>query len=165
MTTADHAPGTALQEAVRRPGDVPPFTSLSRLAEQRAAHDARLMNNRLPADYPHPVERGTAVDALAGLALGEAVRRHVQHEHGTRVREALELGASWSEVAAALDVSPDDARELLRAWAEGQHRLYRGDVAEGRPRPLGLDDQEHAAVLALCALGDDETAAAPAGTA
>ncbi|MFF0361572.1 hypothetical protein [Streptomyces fungicidicus] len=94
---------------------MPPFTSLSRLAEQRAAHDARLMNNRLPADHPHPVERGTAGDALAGLALGEAVRRHVKHEHGTRVREALELGASWSEVAAALDVSPDDARALLRA--------------------------------------------------
>ncbi|MCX4482157.1 hypothetical protein OOK44_38115 [Streptomyces cellulosae] len=157
--TTDQARGERLE--IRRPGDVPPFTALSRLVEQRAGHDDRLMNNRLPADHPHPVERGTAADALAGLALGEAVRRRIADEHGSRMREALELGATWSEVAAALDVAPDDARELLRAWAEGQHRLYRGDVTEGRPRPLGLDDDAHAAVLALCAL-DDETAAAAA---
>ncbi|GAA0680207.1 hypothetical protein GCM10009536_08280 [Streptomyces thermocarboxydus] len=150
MTTTDQARGERLE--IRHPGDVPPFTALSRLVEQRIEHDDRLMNNRLPADHPHPLERGTAADALAGLALGEAVRRRIADEHGSRVREALELGATWSEVAAALDVFPDDARELLRAWAEGQHRLYRGNLAEGRPRPLGLDDQEHAAVLALVEL-------------
>ena len=87
--------------------------------------------------------------ALVGLALGEAIRRRIADEHGSRVREALELGAAWSEVAAALGVEPDEARELLRAWAEGQHR------------PLGLDDQEHAAVLALVALGDDEPVTVP----
>ncbi|MGA5606172.1 hypothetical protein ACPCUF_35040 [Streptomyces griseoincarnatus] len=160
--TTDQARGERLE--IRRPGDVPPFTALSRLVEQRTEHDDRLMNNRLPVDHPHPLERGTAADALAGLALGEAVRRRIADEHGSRVREALELGATWSEVAAALDVSPDDARELLRAWAEGQHRLHRGDLAEGRPRPLGLDDAAHAAVLALCALDDDETTAAPTGS-
>ncbi|WSB58665.1 hypothetical protein OG880_33225 (plasmid) [Streptomyces cellulosae] len=129
--------------------------------EQRAKHDDRLMNNRLPADRPHPLERGTAADALVGLALGEAIRRRIADEHGSRVREALELGAAWSEVAAALGVEPDEARELLRAWAEGQHRLYRSDLEDGRPRPLGLDDQEHAAVLALVALGDDEPVTVP----
>lgn len=152
----------AQQEAptVRRPDDVPAFTTLSRLLEQRAAHDDRLLNNRLPADH-RPVERGTAADALAGLALGEAVRRRIANEHGSRVREALELGATWSETAAALDVEPGEARELLRAWVEGQHRLYRRDLEDGRPRPLGLDDQEHAAVLALVELGDDEPVTVP----
>ncbi|WP_306920829.1 hypothetical protein [Streptomyces luteogriseus] len=46
---------------------------------------------------------------------------------------------------------------------QGQHRLYEGDVADGRPRPLGMDDREHAAVLALAELGDDERAGAPVG--
>ncbi|WP_435256177.1 hypothetical protein [Streptomyces althioticus] len=139
--TTDQARGERLE--IRRPGDVPPFTALSRLVEQRAAHDDRLMNNRLPADHPRPVKRGTAADALAGPALG----------------------ATWYEVAALLDVSPDDARELLRAWAESQHRLYRGNLAKGRPRPLGLDDQEHAAVLTLVELGDNETAGSRAEVA
>jgi hypothetical protein len=158
--TAEHDAWTALD--VRRPGDVPAFTPLTWLVEKETEHSHRLGNNVLPADFPHPVERGTADDALAGLALREAIRRRVDNERAVRVREALTLGATWAQVAAALDVTPNDARELLRAWAEGQHRLYRGDVADGRPRPFGLDDEAHAAVLALCELGDDETAAAGA---
>jgi hypothetical protein len=41
-----------------------------------------------------------------------------------------------------------------------QNDLHRRDVADGRPRPLGLDDDRHAAVLALCELGDDQAAMA-----
>jgi hypothetical protein len=47
-----------------------------------------------------------------------------------------------------LDVDPDEARELLRAWADMQHDLHRRDVADGRPQPLGLDDDRHAAIMA-----------------
>lgn len=155
MTTDTRARWDALQ--IARPDDVPPFTPLSWLAEKEAEHSHRLMATRLPADYSHPVERGTAADALAGLALRESIRRRVDNERAVRVREALELGATWAEVAVALDVPVGEARELLRAWAEGQHRLYRGDVADERPRPFGLDDEAHAAVLALVELGDDET--------
>lgn len=67
--------------------------------------------------------------------------------------------APWCAVPGPPPRGP--ARELLRAWAGRQHWLYRGDLAEGRPRPLGLDDAAHAAILALCALDDDETAARP----
>ncbi|MFE0726307.1 hypothetical protein ACFW4M_32750 [Streptomyces sp. NPDC058794] len=161
--TAEHDAWTALD--VRRPGDVPAFTPLTWLVEKETEHSHRLGNNVLPADFPHPVERGTADDALAGLALREAIRRQVDQERAVRAREALTLGATWAQVAAALDVDPYEARALLRDWAEGQHQLYRGDVAEGRPRPYGLDDEAHAAVLALCELSDGEAAAVPAGTA
>ncbi|MFE0824156.1 hypothetical protein [Streptomyces sp. NPDC058847] len=147
---------------IRRPLDVPGATPLRWQMEREAEHEARLMNNRLTLDYPHPVERGTAADALAVIALRESIRRDMENGRGVRVREALELGATWSEVAAALDVAPDEARELLRAWAGLQHQLHRNDVADGRERPLGIDDQEHAAVLALTELGDDGEAPAPA---
>ncbi|MBZ6086592.1 hypothetical protein KVH15_37110 [Streptomyces olivaceus] len=161
--TAEHDAWNALD--IRRPGDVPAFTPLTWLLEKETEHSHRLGNNALPTDFPHQVERGTAADALAALALREAVRRRVDQERAVRVREALTLGATWSQLAAALDVTPDEARALLRDWAEGQHQLHRGDVADGRPRPFGLDDQAHAAVLALCELDDDQAAAVPAGTA
>ncbi|MGA5183008.1 hypothetical protein ACPCBF_25040 [Streptomyces pseudogriseolus] len=145
---------------IRRPSDVPAATPLRWQIERQAEHEARLMDLRLPADYPHPVERGTAADALTVIAVRESIRRDMELGRGVRVREAVELGATWSEVAAALDTTPDEARELLRTWADHQHRLHRGDTADGRPRPLGLDDTAHAAVLALCDLGDDEPAPA-----
>ncbi|MFI1962423.1 hypothetical protein ACH46L_31650 [Streptomyces althioticus] len=148
-------------QEIRRPLDVPGATPLRWQMEKEAEHEARLMNRRLPADFPHPVERGTAADALAVIALRESIRRDMETGRGVRVRDALELGATWSETAAALDVEPDEARELLRAWAKRQHQLYRSDLADGRPRPLGLDDQEHAAVLALVELGDDEPVTVP----
>ncbi|MEU0289900.1 hypothetical protein [Streptomyces sp. NPDC006147] len=152
-------------QEIRRPLDVPGATPLRWQLEKESEHEDRLMNNRLPADFPHPVERGTAADALAVIALRESIRRDMEHGRAVRVREALELGATWSEVAAALDVQPDDARELLRAWAGLQHQLHRRDVAAGRERPLGFDGQEHAAVLALTELGDDESAGTRAAAA
>jgi len=145
---------------IRRPSDVPAATPLRWQIEKEAEHEARLMNLRLPTDYPHSVDRGTAADALAVIAVRESIRRDMELGRGVRVREAMELGATWSEVAAALDTTPDEARDLLRAWADGQHQLHRGDTAAGRPRPLGLDDTAHAAVLALCDLGDDEPSSA-----
>ncbi|WP_231158090.1 hypothetical protein [Streptomyces sp. CNZ748] len=100
MTTTDQARGERLE--IRRPGGVPPFTALSRLVDQRTEHDDRLMNNRLPADHPHPLERGTAADASRTSTAAESGR-------------PWSWGATWSETAAALDVEPDEARELLRA--------------------------------------------------
>ncbi|MFF0794182.1 hypothetical protein [Streptomyces spiralis] len=144
---------------VRRPGDVPAATPLSWQFEKFTEHNDRLANNAIPADFPHDVQRGDAGDALAAIALRESIRQHVERERGIRVHEAIQLGATWEQVAAALDVDPKDARTLLRDWAESQHRLHRRDVERGEARPFGLDDEQYAAVLALCELGDEETVA------
>lgn len=161
MSTDPYTRWTALE--VRRPADVPAATPLAWQVEKHGTHADRMANLHLPQDFPHPVERGTAADALAVIALRESIRRDMEHGRAVSVRQAVELGATWREVAEALDVSPDQARELLRNWAEIQHRLHEGDVAAGRSVVLGLDADARAAVLALTELGDDETAAATAG--
>ncbi|KUF17367.1 hypothetical protein [Streptomyces silvensis] len=164
MTTEEHARFTALE--IRRPDEVRTAAGgpvpLSWQAERRSEHTDRLGNNALPDNFPYEVERGGAGDALAVLALGESIRRDIAYERAHRVREALTLGATWAQIAAALDIAPDHARELLRQWAAGQHHLHEGDVRASRDRPLGLDADRYTAVLALCELGDDESPAAAA---
>ncbi|WP_328418521.1 hypothetical protein OG542_40235 (plasmid) [Streptomyces violaceus] len=166
-TTDEYARWKGLE--IRRPDEVRTSPGgpvpIGWQAEKRSNHTDRLGNLALPHDFPYEVQRGDAGDALAVLALGESIRRDLAYERGGRVLSALELGATWAQVAAALDVPVDEARALLRGYAEGQHNLYRGDVAEGRARPFGLDDDRHAAVLALCELGDDETTDARDGAA
>ncbi|MGW0612040.1 hypothetical protein [Streptomyces sp. NPDC002788] len=157
MTTDEHTRWNALE--VREPDQVPAATPLAWQVEKHAVHADRLMNNALPDTFPYEVERGTADDALAVLALRESIRRDVEQGRGTRVHEALLLGASWDEVARALDIEPDEARGLLRAWAQGQRNLWLRNAADSI-RPLGLDADAHAAVLALCERGDDEASAA-----
>lgn len=155
MTTDAYDHWTNLE--VRHPDQVPASTPLSWLTEKHVVHADRMANRQLPADFPHEVERGNAVDALAVLALGEAIRRAAAQFRAVQVRDALTAGASWTEVAAALDLDPDQARELLRAWADRQRALWLSYETKGA-RPFGLDAAEHAAVLALCALdGDDRT--------
>ncbi|MFJ8006107.1 hypothetical protein [Streptomyces fagopyri] len=143
----------------RRPGDVRTRPGgpvpLGWQAEKRTDHATRLMNNALPADFAYPVERGDAGDALAVLALGESMRRDLKACQGSSICTAAELGATWREIAGALDIQPQDARDLLRDWAARQHNLYQGDVKRGAARPLGLDTNRYSTVLSLCTLGDD----------
>ncbi|GAA2920643.1 hypothetical protein GCM10010518_04400 [Kitasatospora cinereorecta] len=141
---------------VRRPDDVPVTTSLAWHIEKFTEHDNRLMNNALPAGSPGDAGRGDAVDAIAAIALRESLHRHVERERGARIREAIELGATWSEVATALGVTCDDARSALHTWADAQRRLDRRDIEHAPGDSLGLDPEQHAAVLALRLLGDDE---------
>lgn len=140
---------------IRRPGDVPVPTPLTWQIEKHTVHSDRLMNNVLPADFPYEVERGTADDALAVLALRESIRRDIEHGTGNRVHEALRLGATWRQVAAALDLDPGQAREVLRAYADGQRRMWVRNEEDGI-KPFGFSADQHAAALALCELGDDE---------
>lgn len=158
MSTPEYERWTALE--IRRPDDVrtSPGGPVPLLwqAERHNAHTDRLMNRDFPADL-YEVERGGVGDALARLALGESMRRDIKAARSSRVREALRMGATWSEVAAALDLTPDDARALLRSWAEGQRKLWLGYEAEG-VRPSGLDADGYAATLALCELDDDQAA-------
>ncbi|MFE0453115.1 hypothetical protein ACFW2D_17880 [Streptomyces sp. NPDC058914] len=89
------------------------------------------------------------------------MHRQIEAERGCRVHEAIGLGATWSQVAAALAVTPDQARALLRGWSDGQNRLHCQDVEHAVDRPLGLRPERYGAVLALCELGDHETAITP----
>ncbi|MEU1216626.1 hypothetical protein ABZ424_30345 [Streptomyces sp. NPDC005790] len=162
MGTPAHEHWTDL--TVRRPDDVRTSTggrvSLAWQMEKRAGHIDRLMNRTLPADFPDPVERGDAGDVLAVLALSESMRRDLAARRGGDIREAILLGATWTDIAAAIDATPDEARAVLRNWTERQHRLHQREVERGRP--LGSDADRHAAVLALIELADDEPMAAGA---
>jgi hypothetical protein len=158
MSTPEYERWNSL--AVRRPDDVRTTPGgpvpLSWQMEKRVAHVDRLTNRTLPADFPHPIERGDAGDALAALALAESIRRDLAAHRAGDIRDAILLGATWSEVAAATDTTPDEARAILRDWTERQHWLYRTDVERGEARPLGIDADRNAAVLALTELADDQ---------
>lgn len=147
MTTDEHAAWQALD--VRTPDDVPPATPLAWIAEKHTVHSDRLMNNALPEDFPYEMQHGTAEDAVALLAIRERCRKDMESGRGSRVHQAAQLGATWAQIAAAVELPEDQARDLLRDWADQQHTLYVGDVAAGRERPLGLDADACDAVLAL----------------
>jgi hypothetical protein len=119
---------------IRTPDDVPPATPLVWQIERISVHEQRGL-------------RGTADDALTVLALRESVRRELERT-GLYISDARRMGATWEQIAAALDITADIAQGRLHAWADGQQRLYRSDVAEGRERPIGLTDDQHTATLA-----------------
>lgn len=119
---------------IRTPDDVPPATPLVWQIERIDVHEQRGL-------------RGTAEDAVTVLALRENVRRELQRT-GLYISDARRMGATWEQIAAALDIGADDARERLRTWADGQDRLYRRDVADGRQQPIGIDAEQYAATLA-----------------
>ncbi|WP_228973203.1 hypothetical protein [Streptomyces sp. DH12] len=163
MTTDQHADWTDLE--IRAPHDVPVATPLSWQIEKVSRHEDRLFRNRMPTRRtpvrsPQEVEPGDAHDALAVLALRESIRRDVECGRGNRIHEALGLGATWRQVAVALDVAPQVARQVLREYADDQRDMWLGYEQEG-VRPFGFTAEQHAAVLALCELGDDEAVPRP----
>ncbi|MFD8542364.1 hypothetical protein [Streptomyces sp. NPDC059649] len=149
---------------VRRPEDVPVTTPLSWMAEKHFAHGERLADRRLPAAYRGPEERGDAGDALAQLALGVRIARTVEQYRAETLHEALQLGATWRQIATALDLGTDEARGILRSHADGQLRLYESEHSGGAGL-LGMSPEQHRAAMALTELGDDEPATAPASAA
>lgn len=125
----------------RRPGDVPAGTPLPSLAQKRAEAGARLHTQ-------HDRDQDAAVgDALTQLAVGEAIRRTVRSERGGMVAQALRLGATWDQVAAALDTTELAAADDLRVWAEGQRTLYHQHLAQDADVLVGLDEDAFAEVM------------------
>ncbi|MEU1121840.1 MULTISPECIES: hypothetical protein [unclassified Streptomyces] len=132
------------------------FMHLDRVTARRrgdVAHANRLLP---PEDFPYPAERGEVGDALALLALRETMRRALDLGPGFGIQHALTLGATWREIAAALDTTPDKARELLREHADGQRVLHIEESEHGHERPRGFTGSQYAAVYALTELGDDD---------
>jgi hypothetical protein len=82
---------------------------------------------------------------LEVLANGEVVARVCRHP--AQVDHALQAGATWEQIAGACGCSEARARQQYRAWAEGQRRLWTGELGGGAQR-FGLDDDAYAAALA-----------------
>ena len=82
----------------------------------------------------------TAEEHLELLALGEYLAR--SYKPSFEVNHALQAGATWAQVAEALDVDEATARVEYRAWADGQHDMLRW--TEGR---LGMSDAEYTEVI------------------
>lgn len=131
----------------RRPGDVPAGTALTSLTQQRAEAGERLRTE-------HDRDQDAVVgDALTQLAVGEAIRRAVRSERGGMVAQALRLGATWDQVADALDTTVLAAVDDLRVWAEGQRTLYHRHLADGADILVGLDEEAHDEVMRWVAFG------------
>ena len=77
----------------------------------------------------------TVPELLEMLALGEVIARY--YRHPSHVDHAVRVGATWEEIAAATDMTPNAARTAYREWAEGQHTY------------AGMSDAEYAAALKL----------------
>lgn len=116
---------------IRTPDDVPPATPLTWQVERISHHE----------------QNGTPDDALAVLAIRENIRRELART-GLYINDARRAGATWEQIGAALDIDADTAQGRLHAWADGQDRLHRRDVADGRESPIGITPKQHAAVLA-----------------
>src|SRR5262249_61130381 len=95
---------------------------------------------------------------LEVLATVEVVAR--TYRHPANVDRALEAGATWEQVAAALDCDEAQARQAYRKWAEGQHRLWAGEYGGGGE--FGMNDAEYAEALAQADVAADVPGAAKA---
>jgi hypothetical protein len=82
----------------------------------------------------------TTAEHLERLALGEYLSRAYKPSY--EVDGTLRSGAAWAEVAAALGVDEEAARDGYRKWAEGQHHLY--TCYDGK---FGMGDAEYAEAM------------------
>ncbi|MFJ1589904.1 hypothetical protein ACIOD0_06570 [Kitasatospora albolonga] len=152
-------------KVVRRPGDVTTTTPLDWQVEKYSEAERRLTLRHLPSadrSTEHAATAADAADALAKLALGESIRRTVLRYRAGTVHDALESGATWAEVAAALDCTTDEARAALRSYAEEQRQRHEHDRMAGQ-NPTGLSPEQHRSVLALTELADHERPPGPSG--
>ena len=64
------------------------------------------------------------------------------YRHPYQVHQALEAGATWEQIAMAAGIDEAAARAEYREFAEGQHRLWTGELGGGAGR-FGMDDEVH----------------------
>ncbi|MFJ5926492.1 hypothetical protein ACIQF6_28205 [Kitasatospora sp. NPDC092948] len=108
-------------------------------------------------DQPgHDGERWQTVETPRAPYLGPGT------DSGPIVLARLRLGGTWTEIAAGFDMTTEQARAVLRHFADTMRQRYErtGSDTEGFP------PTKHAAILALLDLGDDESTrpAAAGGT-
>ena len=98
----------------------------------------------------------TAAEHLELLAIGEYLAR--AYKPSFEVDHA-QAGATWAQVAEALDTRESMVRVAYRVWADGQHDMLRW--TEGR---LGMSDAQYAEALARAGEPDSGAAKAYAAT-
>lgn len=167
--TNEPAPATADQpatyeQAARRYG---PGTHAARERHDELSmrdHLARADAKRRAAVDRDPEQREagdteplTAGEHLELLATAEYLAR--AYKPSCEVHNALRAGATWAQIAGALDTSEAAARAAYRAWADGQHDMLRW--TGGR---LGLSDAEYAEARAQAGEPEPGTARAYAAT-
>ncbi|MFI1852919.1 hypothetical protein [Streptomyces sp. NPDC020480] len=99
------------------PGDVPPADVVD-MAHRRQRHQDRLAGTvrGLPTQ-----ETATAdgSEAIAALVLGTAITVQIEDDQPPLMRQALQHGRTWSEIATATGLTADQARAAYTAWASG----------------------------------------------
>jgi hypothetical protein len=126
----------------RRPADVSSTAPLTTIATGLAGHEWVLVNARHGIGDPVPAEEVTQA-ASSALALQHALADRALDTGWVNARDALSHGATIDQVAAAMDLTPDEVAFGLGRWADGQRR--HGLMAE----------YEHVTVLALVEDGGD----------
>jgi hypothetical protein len=92
-----------------------------------------------------PLTRG---EALELLALGEVIARKAAYGRQLSVRSARRVGASWSQIGAALGTSKQAAWEAHNRWIDEQ--------AEQRAGHWGWDEADTAAARRLAGQPEGE---------
>jgi hypothetical protein len=82
----------------------------------------------------------TAAEHLELLAAGEVLARH--YRHPALVHQAVQVGATWAQIAEAVGSGEERVRQQYREWADGQHHLH--TYYEGK---FGLNDADYAAAI------------------
>jgi hypothetical protein len=102
----------------------------------------------------------TVPERLELLALGEHLARHFQDVVLTHIHYAVQEGAAWPQIAAALDRTSLSVRQEYDDWAESQH-----EAAKRSPgMTTGLSEAEYIKAQAAAAspscpqCGSDEVA-------
>jgi hypothetical protein len=105
-----------------------------------ARRDAGVVEATAPADADDFLadlrNTGTRLDrheALELLALGEVVYRKAHDSRHLGMHAALREGATWADIATALDGDAGLAWDAHQQWIDDQFRLHRTDAS------LGLD--------------------------
>ncbi|MGJ6967198.1 hypothetical protein ACSDR0_35305 [Streptosporangium sp. G11] len=137
--------------------DVPVSRQLERYNELAARNaSARARAELLARGTYDPARHGaedrpplTVAEHLELLALAESIARTVRHP--ANVHHALLAGATWADIAHAVDSDEPAVRRHYRQWADDQHDLNRHHPT------LGMTADEHAAATARAARSTTDT--------
>ena len=89
-------------------------------------------------------------EALERLAVSEAISRYAHNGRQVDILAALNAGASWRDVADALDAPQAQLRAEFARWVDGQRELYDA-LPKDRPgsRCLGMSSTHADAAMLL----------------